>query len=341
MVRAKNSLNPPYIVDIAALSSKNLNIKEVMESIPKKRAKSDITSNKDFSIKPSDIVVKNGSFDFKEVSFNKIEAKNVKGNFTYNNSMFDLQNIVFDIAQGMIGANGKYNLLTTELNLNAELDNCEANLLTKQFLNFQGQIYGKLNGNVDFSVKNLNTPEGIKNIKSDINFEIKKGKMPKLGSLEYLLRAGNTIKGGILGLSINNLIHILTPYKTGEFENIKGNLSIKDAKIKNLEIKSKGKNLSLYLEGEYDILDTVADIKIFGKLSQNVTNALSSITNASVKQLVNFVGGKKQDNKQSKYSAYFEKIPSTEGQDNKPIYFRALVLGDINKDDYVKEFSWE
>ena len=34
--------------------------------------------------------------------------------------------------------------------------------------------------------------------------------MPKLGSLEYLLKAGNLIKGGITNLSINSVIDIIS-----------------------------------------------------------------------------------------------------------------------------------
>ena len=35
----------------------------------------------------------------------------------------------------------------------------------------------------------------------------------KLGSLEYLLKAGNLITGGITGLSINGIIDLITPLK--------------------------------------------------------------------------------------------------------------------------------
>ena len=93
-----------------------------------------------------------------------------------------------------------------------------------------------MNGDIILMAKELNTPQGIHNLESKINFSIDNGKMPKLGSLEYLLRAGNLFKNGLLGLSLNNLIEVLTPYKTGEFEKISGNLAIKNGEIETLNI---------------------------------------------------------------------------------------------------------
>ena len=53
-------------------------------------------------------------------------------------------------------------------------------------------------------------------------------------------RVSNLIKNGLLGLSLNNLIQVLTPYKTGEFETITGKLTLGEGQVQNLEIKSKG-----------------------------------------------------------------------------------------------------
>ena len=199
-----------------------------------------------------------------------------------------------------------------------------------------------MDGSVELSAKNLNTPQAIKNIDSKITFLIDNGKMPKLGSLEYLLRAGNLIRNGIMGLSLNNIIQVLTPYKTGEFEKISGSLNINNAKIENLEILTKGKNLSLFLEGEYNILESFANIKIYGKLSQNISNALGTIGNASINQFINAITSRK--NKESKdeiLQTKFAKIPSIEIENPEPRFFTAQVSGDINKENYMKSFNWK
>jgi len=276
------------------------------------------------------------------VQYQKISARNLKGNLNYKDNVVNLKNIIFDIAQGSIIANGKYDLKSTNLNLEAKMEDCDSNILTQEFLNLPNQIFGKINGKVILSGKNLHTYAGINSIKSNIDFSIDNGKMPKLGSLEYLLRAGNLFKNGLLGLSLNNLIEALTPYKTGEFEKISGNLSINNGEIETLNIFSKGKNLSLFLDGNYSILENFADIKIYGKLSQNITNALGAIGNASINQLFETIAQVKRNKneKDEKLQKALDKIPPIENETTTPRYFKARVLGDINKDNYIKNFDW-
>ena len=226
--------------------------------------------------------------------------------------------------------------------MSAKMAKCDSNILTKEFLGLPNQIFGKMDGTLVLSGKNLNTPQGIKNIKSEINFSIDNGKMPKLGSLEYLLRAGNLFKNGILGLSLNNIIEVLTPYKTGEFEKISGSLSIKDGEVEKLNILSQGKNLSLFLEGNYSILEKFAYIEIYGKLSQNISSALGALGNASINQFIATLTQVKRDKnlQDEKLQEKLYKIPPIEIENPQPRYFKAKVLGDINKDNYIKSFNW-
>ncbi len=338
---AQNKLTTPYIVENLTIDSNKMYIQDILNSLSTQTSKNDVELKQELLIKPSDIAINKGYFSAKDVYYNKINAKNLKGEFDFKNNIFDLKNASFDIAQGNIKGSGKYNLISTNLEAKAQMQNCDSNILTKEFLNLSDQIFGKINGSIILSAKGLNTPDNIKNIKSNVDFLIYEGKMPKLGSLEYLLRAGNLIKNGLLGLSLNNLIQVLTPYKTGEFETITGKLTLGEGQVQNLEIKSKGKNLSLYLEGDYDILKNYADIRIYGRLSQNISNVLGNIGNASIRQIIDFLSPQKtKENRNKELNAILNKIPSVESQEANPKYFRAKVLGDINKDGYIKSFNW-
>ena len=104
---------------------------------------------------------------------------------------------------------------------------------------------------------------------------------------------------------------------------------------------SQGKNLSMYLNGNYDILENYADIKIYGKLSQNISNALGAIGNASISQFINSITSRKnQTNVNTELQENINKIPSIEIENPEPRYFKVKVLGDINKENYIKNFSW-
>jgi len=340
-IKALNNLKPPYIINKLDIISNNFNIDDILSSIPNQNTKTDITQKQDITIKGEDIIIKNGNFDFKDITYNKISASNSKGHFSYDNNVFNLKNIIFDIAKGKVSANGTYNLNSTKLKLDASMKDCDANILAKEFLNLNNHIFGKMNGNIILNAKNLNTPDNIKNIKSEVNFTINEGKMPKLGSLEYLLRAGNLIKNGILGLSLNNLIEVLTPYRTGEFRQIAGNLSINKGIVENLEIKSRGENLSLYMQGKYSILDNETDINIYGKLSQNISNALGALGNASLKQFFEAISPKKDKERSIELQNNLDKIPPIDFENIDTKYFKVKIYGDINKDNYNKKFNWE
>ncbi|UKI42490.1 MAG: AsmA-like C-terminal region-containing protein [Candidatus Melainabacteria bacterium] len=89
-----------------------------------------------------------------------------------------------------------YNLKTNKIDTKLTLSNLDANKSAKFLLEVENQIQGKLNGNLDLITTGETEDERLKNLDGNINFEINDGKLPKLGSLEYLLRAGNIIKRG-------------------------------------------------------------------------------------------------------------------------------------------------
>ena len=100
--------------------------------------------------------------------------------------------------------------------------------------------------------------------------------------------------------------------------------------------------MSLYLTGNYSLLESFADIKIYGKLSQNISNALGALGNASISQFVDFItqGKKEKNEKDIELQKSLEKIPAIEVENPEPRYFKAKVLGDVNKDNYIKNFDW-
>ena len=183
--------------------------------------------------------------------------------------------------------------------------------------------------------------QDIKLVSGNVNFSVNNGKMPKLGSLEYLLRAGNLIKSGLFGLTLNNLIEVLTPYKTGEFSTIRGNFKLASAKINSLEIFSKGKNLSLFIYGNYNIISDDADIEVLGRLSKNVSNVLGSVGNTSLNTILSAITGNKiKEGAKAQIIENINKIPLIELSGDDYRLFMAKIKGKLNSEDYVKSFNW-
>ena len=163
--------------------------------------------------------------------------------------------------------------------------------------------------------------------------------MPKLGSLEYLLRAGNLIKGGVTGLTMNGLIDIITPMRTGEFKSIDGRIRLKDGVAKTLEIRTLGKSLSLYVIGSLNLYTQIADMHVYGQLSRKVSTILGAAGNISLNTLFNKIPGISLD-KNSQILHDLNKIPGIELNTKLTRRFMVEILGDINGEDFVKSFKW-
>jgi hypothetical protein len=163
--------------------------------------------------------------------------------------------------------------------------------------------------------------------------------MPKLGSLEYLLKAGNLITGGITGVSINGIIDLITPLKTGQFSSIRGDVHVKDGIADNINVYSSGKDLSMYMTGSYNLATLVADMEIYGALSKNFSTILGKIANASLNTLFNTIPGIKINDINPASTSNIRKIPNFD-RDNVLRVFKAEIYGDINGNNYVKSFRW-
>ncbi len=340
-----NKTGLPVIVNNAELTSKTLNLNDFVVGLSRftKASKStDPTAKQDLILSPADFEIKKGKFNADEIVYNNIKAQNFSGNFKHTNEgVFVFSDIAFDIAGGKIRTNGSYDFNTTGFNIDSEIENCDANTLVTDILGTKNQIFGKTNGKINLSGRGLNTSNSINAVKANVDFAIYDGKMPKLGSLEYLLRAGNLVKSGILGFTINNVIEVLIPYKTGEFKKISGDFIVEDGKIDKLNIYSKGDNLSIYTTGSYDIATNVGDFEVLGKLSTKISNLLGPIGNASVHSLLNlFTDNKIDKNAKENIVQNAEKIPDISGSSSDFRLFAVKILGDLNADSFVKSFNW-
>ena len=253
--------------------------------------------------------------------------------------MFEIKNFRFNIAQGALGGKYSYNLKDKNMTLDMNADEISANDITWAIFDLQNQIYGDLTGKINISCNGDNFEKCMQTLTGNTEFNVKDGRMPKLGSLEYLLKAGNLVKGGITSLSINSVIDIISPIKTGEFSDIFGSISIKDGIADNIEITTQGNNLSLFIGGTYNFATSVADMEVLGMLSRKISTLLGPIGNVSVNTLFNLIPGIDLS-KESGILKKINKIPGIEISNKTHRKFLAIIKGNINGDDYVTSFKW-
>lgn len=336
----KNKLTKPYKIEKASLYTKNLDLNSVVNKL--KIAQVDNTSTfesfEGFDL--SSIVFNNMNFKADNIQLRNIKATNFNATASLNeNGIFDINNFVFNIAQGHLGGKYKYNLKNNDTSLNLSAEKINANDITWALFDLNNQVYGDLTGTINISCNGTNFEHCMQTLNGNTIFNINQGRMPKLGSLEYLLKAGNLVKGGITGISINSVIDLITPLKTGDFEDIYGSIRIKDGVARNIEITTKGKDLSLFISGTYNFSTSVAEMEVLGMLSRKISTFLGPVGNMSINTLFNVIPGVDLS-KDSLVLERINKIPGIELSEKAYRKFIAEIKGNINGEEYVTSFKW-
>ena len=340
-IETDNKLTPPYTINKAYVYINNLDINHVMAQIKQLELKglsSAIATDTDVTaIKSLDLLrIKSAKIRAGQIRVKNIFASNLEATCGFNNKNISINSFNFNMANGIISGNLDYNLKNNYLDLSLSANKVNANSLTIALFDLPNQIYGDLTGNIELSCDTTDEKSQKQTFNGQGQFRVVNGKMPKLGSLEYLLKAGNLLKGGITSISMNSIIDIITPLKTGEFSIIHGHFNIKNGIANTVEIHSHGKNLSLYITGKYNFIDSIANMNVYGQISRKVSTVLGTAGNISLNTLFNKIPGVST----SQFINDLNKIPGIDLSNKSNRKFIVEILGDINGENFVKSFKW-
>lgn len=340
---ALNKLSAPYIVNNATLSVGNFNVNAIIDSIKnyEVEATKDAAVSNIQAMHIPQVVINNLDINADNIHIENIDAKNLKAKISYKNRIVDIKNFMFELAHGDMNGSVHHNFKTKYSTFALNVSGADADKLLSSLFELNGQLYGAIDGKMNFACTGATQSACMKTLNGQANFQVKNGKMPKLGSLEYLLKAGNLVKSGITGLSLNGLIDLVTPLKTGNFDLIKGTIAVNNGVADKIQITSSSRDLSLFITGIYNMSNYYADMYVFGRLSKKIANALGPIGNASLNTLFNTIPGVNltQTNDSSLIND-INKIPGIELSNKLYRIFAVEVHGDISGDEYVDSFRW-
>lgn len=343
--KMKNRLISPYVLDTVNLKLADLDINKItdtlrdLEAEATRKPASHKTNSQDFNI--SQLIINNANIEADKIKVRNINADNFTAKLKLDNkNLLDMNNFKFDIAQGSVLGNLQHNLTNHRTDLDIHLNNANALIMSEALFDLKGQVYGLVNGDFTLYCSGDTQDECFKTLGGKGTFKIADGRMPKLGSLEYLLKAGNLFKGGIAGLSINSIIDLITPLKTGNFESISGDMHLANGVADSINIYSSGNDLNMYMTGSYNIVTSVADMQILGSLSKNITTVFGKIKNASLNTLFNTIPGVNDQTEKLLMQEEIAKIPNIKNATDIYRIFAVEINGDINGDKYVKSFKW-
>lgn len=336
----KNNLTLPYQIERAELYTKDLDLNYIVNKLKTSQVDNVSTFESFEGFDLNSILFNNFKLKADSIQLRNIHAVNFEAIANLNNKgLLDISNFNFHIANGTLDGKYKYDLKTNDMSLNLDAQDINANDITWALFDLNNQIYGDLTGGVNISCNGTDFNTCMSTLNGNTIFNVKNGKMPKLGSLEYLLKAGNLVKGGITGLSINSVIDLVAPSKIGEFDDIFGSIRIKDGVARNIEITTKGKDLSLFIGGTYNFATSIADMEVLGLLSRKISTMFGPIGNMSINTLFNVIPGVDLS-KDSLVLERINKIPGIELSSKVYRRFIADIRGNINGEDYVTSFRW-
>lgn len=336
----KNKLSQPYYLEKGLLYTKDLDLNRIANKLKISQVDNISTFESFDDFKLSAISFKNLKFKADNIRLRNIQATDYEATTSLSDKgIFEVNKFNFNIAQGILNGNYKYNLKTNDMKISLDAKQISADDIAVALFDLQNQVYGDLTGKTELACNGTNFERCMETLSGNVIFNVKEGRMPKLGSLEYLLKASNLIKGGLTSLSINSVIELITPLKTGEFSDIYGLVKIDNGIANDIEITTKGKDLSLFVEGTYNFSTSQADMEVFGLLSRKMSSFFGPIGNLSINTLFNVIPGVDLS-KDSAILNKINKIPGIELSSKDFRKFIAEIRGNINGEDYVTSFKW-
>lgn len=344
LLKIVNNPQPPYIIENMEIKTDTLDLNVIANRFndydtDKLRSKQ-INADNNISLQPNTVIINDAKILADRVIIKKAQATDFSADMNItDDNILHINNYNFNLANGQISGNIESNLNTMESKATMSINNADAQIISDNFFDLTGQMYGQVTGELNAACKGLSGVECLNTLSGEGSFNVIDGRMPKLGSLEYLLKAANLVTGGITGVSINGIIDLITPLKTGNFDKISGNVKVQNGVATDINVYSYGKELNMYLTGSYDLSTLVADMEIYGCLSKNFSTLLGKIGNASLNRLFNSIPGININEINPQSTSNINKIPNF-NRDNTLRVFKAEILGDINGSNYVKSFKW-
>ena len=338
----RNKANPPYIAEDIKINLENLDLNKIISTFQEYEAENsrNLTSGVNSQIPDiTQVIIKKAELLAQNIKIKNLNATNFISKMSLDDKgVFEVKDFKFIMAEGTVRGQLKYDFNNNLVNIITDINKANAQIISETLFDLKGQVFGTITGKTNLSCNGQSHDSCVSTLNGYTEFNVTDGRMPKLGSLEYLLKAGNLIKGGLTGLSINGIIDLITPYKTGNFDSINGNIHITNGIADNIQIFSSGKVLNMYMKGSYNFTNLMADMQIFGALTKNFSTLFGKIGNASLNTLFNTIPGINVSEAPSVITEDIKKIPNTEN--NTARMFTVDIYGDINGDDYVRSFKW-
>jgi len=294
------------------------------------------------------VTILNGKGHINKVKTGGIVATGVSSDFILKNNVLKMTNLQADAYLGKVIGTISYNLIYGNIGLDLQGRNLGAGSAIKGLTGISDKIVGKLDFDSDISMVGYTKEQLIRSLKGSTEFVISDGKMGALGKLEHLLYAQNILSNNLLKTTINVVAKAVSVKNTGVFKYIKGKMIFSGGWANISSIKTSGSSMSMYITGNYNLLNNSANLVILGRLSDDVVRLLGPIGDFSMDKILSYIP--KLGNITSQLLNQITTDPEYENTSMIPDLtpktemptkdFKVVLNGGIESQGSIKSFKW-
>lgn len=256
-----------------------------------------------------------------EIYIDDILVQNLELFGSLKNSIFDFTIPKVHFAQGLLEATGKYNFNDNSSDINFSAKDVNSNEAAILLFDLPNQINGLAQATL-----HVQTFNKFQDLYAKGNFKVDDGFLPSLGDTEFMLgRKGKKHK-----LRVSNLTNIDFSHKDALSSDLKGSFELYNYNLKNINITSQQSFMSLFINGDYNILTSDAVINIYGKYDMDAPKGIKVLfvpLNWILKLVL------RPEDSREIYKTCLEKIPPVSGKPERWQYFRVNANGNLKTND--------
>lgn len=280
----------------------------------------------------SNLIIERCILRLDDGKYKDINFGNLKANLTLDkDNILKLKSNRFDIAEGISSVDVLCDLKKHLYNIRLGIKDVNSDLMSTSLLNLPREISGKSSGLIE-----LNTDDSLK-LNGSIKFIVKDGTIQKIGLIEYVLKFAALFRNPIAMISPAALSDMVS-IPEGNFDNITGELYLKDNVVELLKIKSSAPQLSSFIIGKYNIENGDAILRIYTKFSNKNKGFAGALRNFSLNSLANRISLSSR-NDAHYYSAELEQLPPIDADEKDCQVFLTKVDGDIVSNNFLSSLK--
>ena len=310
------------------------NISDVKSTIKKQQTK---LKPKPHKTKQYNFTVNNGKIHVGEIIHTKFYLHDVDIFGTLHNDIVDFTVYETEYAKGILSAAGKYNVKKHSSDIHFIASDIDSDEVAAKIFNLPNQFEG-----TGYATLHMETKNKLNDIHAHATFAIADGFLPKLGSREIIVNKSNDKKSPFAFLkksfsfTLSKITNIDFSKPNVFYSNLRGTFVIDNSRVHNVKIFSQSDNLSLFLNGNYDISTQIGDLSVWGRHNKAAERKIKvfKIPLSIIHKILFRVERTKQANDEQ-----IKQIPPIKASASDEGLFRVKVNGNLNTDDIKVELK--